>query len=202
MGKRGPKPKTDKTVLSTRILVETKHALLQAAKKNRRKISGEVEHRLRRSFENERDIIENWGGPEIHAVLRAIAAAMNLAGQATEFYAPRQPWFTSAYGYDQAVKAAIRVLEVFRPEGDPTPPENRGLTIWDHKPNRRELKKHQSESANVGLTAGDEIMNDVMMAEPVSARPNERIPHRVVVARRIASDLATSRPGLSKRRRP
>jgi hypothetical protein len=130
MGKRGPKPsKIEKVVLSTQIDAETRSALEAAAIKSGRKISGEVAFRLRRSFEEDEKIAERFGGPEVYAILRLVAAAMISAAETAYWHAHEKPargerpfprpeiWLTDSDAYAEMVAAVVKVLEVFRPPG-------------------------------------------------------------------------------------
>ena len=80
MARRGRKPKGEyvgKTkVFSTRLRADTKSALGRAAAKSGRSLSQEVEHRLRRSFDEDRDLFERFGGRENYALLRLIGSCL------------------------------------------------------------------------------------------------------------------------------
>ena len=65
MGKRGPEPKGEygrrigrTAVLSTRLQPDTRNRLSGAAKANRRSLSQELEHRLRRSFVEDDKVVD------------------------------------------------------------------------------------------------------------------------------------------------
>ena len=66
MGKRGPTPKGEyadkRAVLSTRISAELRDALERAVKQNGHTLSREVEHRLRRTFNDGQAATEMFGG--------------------------------------------------------------------------------------------------------------------------------------------
>jgi hypothetical protein len=99
-----------------------------AAKASGRSISEEIEYRLERSFENERRVYEVFGDRDVYGIMRVIGAAIHEAGSAAGFYATHSldgaaGWLRQPWAYDQAVKAAMRVFDALRPEGDPSPPE-------------------------------------------------------------------------------
>ncbi|MGE0652803.1 MAG: hypothetical protein AB7P12_13805 [Alphaproteobacteria bacterium] len=121
MGKRGPMPRGEyqnkSAVLSTRIRADTRKHLQEAAEQSGRSLSQEIEHRLRRSFEDEGKIIAIFGGYRTYAVFRAVVAAVE---------ATRSPygedgchWLDDPHHFDLAVQTAMAVLVGFRPAGDP-----------------------------------------------------------------------------------
>src|SRR5689334_20687046 len=79
---RGRKPtgnyklKTD--VMSTRIREDTKAALQAAAKARGHSLSQEIELRLRRSFDEDKGLIERFGSRRNYAILRLLGDLMDL----------------------------------------------------------------------------------------------------------------------------
>jgi TraY domain len=129
MAKRGPPPRgeyANKTrVFSTRLREDTKQALQDAAAKSGRSLSQEVEHRLRRSFDEDRRMVDCLGGERNYAVLRLIASLMSTVHNP---FRPDADWLSDAYQFDQLVKAVVPVLELFRPPGDRSlPTDDEGL---------------------------------------------------------------------------
>ncbi len=119
MAKRGRKPKGEyagKTkVFSTRLRPDTKAALVAAAAKNGRSLSQEVEHRLRRSFDEDRDLFERFGGRQNYALLRLIGSCLDMSYNPTK---PAATWRDDVYAFDQTLATITSVLGTFRPEGD------------------------------------------------------------------------------------
>ena len=56
---------------------------------------------------------------------RALAAAMQAAGERAAELAGRPSWIDDAWCFQQASHAVLRVLTALRPEGEPQPPEIR-----------------------------------------------------------------------------
>lgn len=118
MAERGRKPKGNykqKTqVFSSRIRADTKAALEEAAKNSGQSLSQEIEYRLRRSFDEDKGMIERLGGRENYAVLRLIGSVMgvmfNAAGSAG-------CWLHDPYLFEQLVKTVGVVLQELRPPG-------------------------------------------------------------------------------------
>ncbi len=119
MAKRGRKPKGEyqgkSVVFSTRLRPDTKGALQQAAAKSGRSLSQEVEHRLRRSFDEDRDLFERFGGRENYALLRLIGSCLDMNYNPTK---PDATWRDDCYTFDQTLATITSVLGAFRPEGD------------------------------------------------------------------------------------
>ena len=88
MGKRGPPPKgeyADKSaVLSTRISAELRVHLENAAKASGSTLSREIEHRLRRTFQEEKTTAEMFGGLQNYRLMQLVGVAMGLREQERE----------------------------------------------------------------------------------------------------------------------
>lgn len=217
MGKRGPKAKGgygDKTkVFSSRLNAETRNALQEAAKKSGRSLSSEVEHRLRRSFDNDR-VVEVLGGRQMFAILRAIAAAMNASGIQILIGRDSAPdseidaagvvdsvnWLNDPYAFDCAVRAANVVLEALRPPGAPTPWSMTGVQINAKTEEEREEIRGvlQWVMENRGEMLGETVLRCIARSEntqpapgdlPRSDNPLLRPRSGDPLFRRIASDL-------------
>lgn len=203
MAKRGPKRKGEYggklQVMSTRITVEVHQALVKEAKISGRTFSGEVEHRLRESFEGERRLEKNLGGPEMYALLRTVAASMELAGKFGLLYHPEkvvagESWLHDAFAYDQAVRAITTVLEAFRPEGDPSAPVPMKVvgTLPDDVAEALSAK-------NLGERAAQSRLSQIAEADPSKELPKGRIPiEGERLARSIAANLGPLHQRLKK----
>ena len=109
--KRGRPPRgeyPEKTaVMNFRIRPDTKRALQEAAERSGRTLSQETEHQLRRA------LFDIGTGPT-HALFKLIGssidALVNLKDQNAR-------WTDDPYLFDQAVKATVAALEMFRPKG-------------------------------------------------------------------------------------
>jgi len=137
MNERGRKPKGNykqKThVFSTRITADLREELVAASKKSGHSLSQEVEHRLRRSFGNDREVTSIFGNRRNYAVLRMISCLMELV------YNPDKPnaeWVNDPFTFDQLLKTIAEVLQQFRPPGDPHAPP-------DIDPLGRDIRENQ-----------------------------------------------------------
>ena len=195
---RGRKPKgeyAEKGVtLSTRIRSDTRAALEEAAKASGRSLSQECEHRLRRSFDEDEALIDRLGGRQLYAMFRMIAAAMELTVMQWQQFSSakdeRFDWIADPFGYDQAMKAAISVMDRLRPPGDPTmpamsAPEGIPQEIWD------------TFIKNSGKLMAGSVAKKVAEAEPGQPLPDDRRLH--VLMARIADALGPMQANLANR---
>jgi hypothetical protein len=117
--------------------------LTHAAALNDRSISEEIESRLSRSFEHEQ---------AFYGLMGVIAAAVQDAGftagyLTTSSLEGAKDWLRSPWAYDQAVSAASRVFDAFRPKGDPSPPDG------------------QEHMLNLGRDFASGILNEIARGE-------------------------------------
>ena len=123
MGKRGPTAKGeyhDKSkVLSTRISAELREALELVAKDRGGTLSREIEHRLRRTFDDDRKIDLVFGSRRMFQLMRLIASVIESTVNRKIDVAkkPNLDWLDDPYAYDQAMRAIIVTLETMRPQG-------------------------------------------------------------------------------------
>lgn len=119
MGKRGPAPTGeygDKSqVLSTRIRADTRAALVAAAENSGRSLSQEIEHRLRRTFTDDKNIVDVFGSRRNYALMKIIASVIETT---VDLKRPNAVWLDSPYAFDQVAKAVAAVLEAIRPAGE------------------------------------------------------------------------------------
>jgi hypothetical protein len=115
-GKRGPVPRgayhNKSRVLSTRIREDTRTALEQAASESGKSLSQEIEHRLRRSFDQDERVILKYGTRRNYAVLRIIASLME------SFHKPGREnvdWLDDPEAFQQLVRAVNVVLRELAP---------------------------------------------------------------------------------------
>jgi hypothetical protein len=121
MGKRGPAARgeyLDKTqVLSTRISAELREALAAAAKG--RTLSREIEHRLRRTFIEDKQIDAIFGSRRNFQLMRLIASVIDstVNRKVDKPKKPNADWLDDPYAFDQAVRGIAAVLGAIRPPG-------------------------------------------------------------------------------------
>jgi hypothetical protein len=108
----------DKTqVLSTRISAELREALAAAAKG--RTLSREIEHRLRRTFSEDKQVEAIFGSRRNFQLMRLIASVIESTVN-RKVDMPKKSivdWTADPYVFDQAMRAIVAVLEAIRPPG-------------------------------------------------------------------------------------
>jgi hypothetical protein len=100
--------------------------LEEAARRRGVSMNAETVHRLERSFEQDQRIEDVFGNRDLFGLLRAVAAVMDAAGEVACIMFSRRNeasrgWLDSPYAYDQAMQAAVRTLDMFRPPGEIKP---------------------------------------------------------------------------------
>ena len=134
MGKRGPQPKGEyggkigrTAVLSTRLQPDTRARLSEAAKAHGRSVSQELEHRLRRTFTEDDNIVDFYGSQSNAAILKLLGSVIQAAGtnwlvKTADRWVPdvhRDPgeWLRDAKLFDEVLTAIIHTLMWFKPNG-------------------------------------------------------------------------------------
>jgi hypothetical protein len=123
--RREPKP-GERVPLGLRVTPELKQKLDAATEGSGRSQSQEAELRLERSFEHQAllpEVLELTYGRPLGGILMAMGRAMQDAGRQGAFSTmftleAVQDWASVPYAYSQAEKAAARILEALRPEGE------------------------------------------------------------------------------------
>jgi hypothetical protein len=120
--KRGRPPlppgKAKRAYFNTRLSDDLKARLEDAAKKSGHSLSEEIEARLEKSVQEE----------ALAPLLDVLGKVMQDTGLLASIYAGRTfnaysgDWLNDAYAYDQAIAAALLVLNALRPDGDRAPP--------------------------------------------------------------------------------
>ena len=150
--------------LGLRVTADVKSRLDGAAEASGRSQSQEAELRLERSFHEDdaqARVIEMLGGPEIFRLLTIIGGAMSKAGRTAALLArhkPIQDWASHPYAYDQAMKAAVAVLEGLRPPGEIREPELNAAEIVGEMP--IDMKQLQALVPDVGARQGRKAVAD------------------------------------------
>lgn len=149
MGKRGPQPKPEEAksaALSARLTAVTRARLVDAAEKNGRSISQELEARLVRSFDSEGDltITKNWGSRETYALMRLASLAVRRVEGFTG-----ASWHKDVFTRALACEAIIIVAEAVKPIDSADPPNSfpnlPDLENWpEHKESLRDVMKSKS----------------------------------------------------------
>ncbi len=120
-----PRKFGERVPLGLRVTPELKIKLDSAAKASGRSQSQEAELRLEQSLKSEEALYKAldlaYGG-ELTALVLALARALHLTGTRAVFVGDMtkvdaKDWMLDPYAFDQAVHAANRVLEAFRPRG-------------------------------------------------------------------------------------
>lgn len=193
MGKRGPKPQSPydgaRKVISTKVTSTLRGDLEKSAKDNGRTLSAEIEHRLRRSFDEDQGLIERLGGRQLYAILRLISATMNAAGRQSMYFkycgpSKEDQWLNDPYAYDRATKATNVVLEALRPPGESKPPQR--------------ISKNLERAVD---TISTRLLFAVEEAEPGLPIPSDPDDEDSKLARRIAMDLEEVTERLKARRK-
>jgi hypothetical protein len=127
---RGRRPqgnyKGKSKVLSTRITTEIREAIEASARAKGHSLSQEIEHRLRRSFDEDQSMIERFGGRRNYSVLRLISSYMDAMHNPINLEAS---WLDDPYIFAQLARAIMVMLDQLRPAGDPMPPITSALAL-------------------------------------------------------------------------
>ena len=91
----------------------------KAARERGVTMNAEIVMRVEESFASN----ERWGGAGVAPILEVVGAAMKSTGEMAGFLETHKPmkdgdWLANAFAFDQALKAAVAVLEAHRPPGD------------------------------------------------------------------------------------
>jgi hypothetical protein len=177
MGKRGPKPRgvyAGKTaVFSSRIMPETL-ALLNAAKKahgaREWSLSQEIEHRLRRTFSDDKNDVELYGNEQSAAIVKLIGLVIRAASTPIK---GKHNWLSEQWLFDDVMDAIAHTLLWFRPGGDS---------------GRREIK------LSSGTDHAEQLMAEIRSSDPsLPITEGTRRQHRMAVLKDKLGDLAGHR---------
>lgn len=196
--------------LGLKVTAEIKDRLDRAARDNGRTQSQEAEVRLERSFDREdlrTEALTLAHGPHLAGLLIVLGIVMQEAGRAADTLAqaldrhlvegrptPRQrealaatfeqgkTWIDSPYAYDQAVRAAVKILEAGRPEGDPMPPADsvaatsaaQGLECWSTSANKMLAGMTDGQILS-GLSKTDADKLRALLGERIVERMKEKL---------------------------
>jgi hypothetical protein len=136
-----------------------------AARESNCSVSQEIEVRLLASFGQHSELREQALDEPIDGILQLIREAMDVAGNAAASLATLSNksthWVDNSYAFDQAVQAAVTMLDRFRPAGEPHLP-----TILEGSI-EGEVGPVVAEAAkNYGRWFANGIIEELMRGEP------------------------------------
>ena len=117
---------TDKIQIGLRVPEDLREKIQEAANARGVAVNKEISDRLEKSFSEEMTISAADGAAELYSILRVVAAAMDLAGPMAAIMSTLNPdagktWVHSSIAYEQALQAAVTVLEALRPQAAAVP---------------------------------------------------------------------------------
>lgn len=194
---------TEFAQLKLRLREPLRRALETAAKKRGASINYETTRRLEQSFVADQQLDQAFGGREIYGLMRVVSTAFVEAGMIAAHSVSAQNFVENPFAFDQAVHAANKVLEAFRPAGEIMPPANvTGLSgLWN--------EVVSDLNANPGRLAAESLL-DKLRSEaglPTIYQIGARDEHDTFIpkepnsprARRLMKDLS---PDLTQRLHP
>jgi hypothetical protein len=130
--------------VTIRMRDELKAKVEQSADAHQRSISQEIERHLERSFDQDQRLEDVFGSADLFGLLRVVGAAMDVAGKSAAFMATRSPeasrgWIDHPDAYDQALQAAVDVLQRLRPPGKVELPDRRPPAHHPKPPGYRDM---------------------------------------------------------------
>lgn len=178
-----PAEEVKRTNLTFRTRGGLRDQLEEAAKESGRSISEEAEQRIIASFDR---VDEIFGSRALYGIMQTVAAAMKATGEtamARNFKMDATNWLDDPYSYDQAVKAAHKILEAFRPEGEIKPPARMRFIDADGKD---DTAMGERLNANIGEGFAAGVLDEISSSEPRSTVAVERAPR---LKRELSSSL-------------
>lgn len=104
-------------MFSTRMSLALRENLERASAKSKKSLSQEIEDRLRRSFDVEKQITESFEGKEKYGLARLFIEIIEAAEMSTFL-----GWAEDPYVHQATVCAVASVLGAFRPDGEANRP--------------------------------------------------------------------------------
>lgn len=102
-----------RAMFSTRMSLVLRENLDRASAKSGKSLSQEIEDRLRRSFDVEKQITESFEGKEKYGLARLFIEIIEAAEMGTFL-----GWAEDPYVHQATVRAVAEVFEAFRPDGE------------------------------------------------------------------------------------
>jgi len=179
----------ERVPLGLRVTATLKRQLDSAAEMSGRSQSQEAEFRLERSFAEQHSMIEALEltfGRDLAGVLLMIGHAMHDTGRDVGFTETgtlegSQNWLRIAPAFDQASKAAERILQRLRPAGEPA------LTSARSKNNDGLPAPVAFALENPGVA----LTNSIMMEAATGKSPAGSLEARALTLHRLAGPLLT-----------
>jgi hypothetical protein len=163
---------TDKIQIGLRVSEELREKIQAAANARGVFVNKEITDRLEKSFSEEMTVSSADGESDLYSILRVVVAAMEVAGpmaaiMSTLNMEANRTWIDNSIAYDQALRAAVKVLEELRP--------------------RTATKPHASMSDSV-KSLGIEIAVG-MLEEAATGMTRTNGPSEITRARKLHADL-------------
>jgi TraY domain len=191
MAKRRGRPSVGERVpLGLRVTPEMKRRLDEAAKRSGRSQSQEAEFRLERSFDRSdllSDVLRLEFGRDLAGVLMMLGSAMIWADAFHRVDSPadKRPranhpwrWAPDLQAYNEAVDAAVTILQALRPLGQAGPRTGSGVDVANH------LLKAVRDNTGTGLTENIDQIRSLLgplikrIDPAISGRLNEGRPNQ------------------------
>jgi hypothetical protein len=115
--------KSDTAQLNLRIKETIRQKIELAARDHGVSMNAEMVDRLQRSFDLDASVVEIFGSRGLFEIMKIVASTMTQIGRGEYMLLrraadPGDHWLSDAHAYDEAVGAAKKILEMFRPKGD------------------------------------------------------------------------------------
>jgi hypothetical protein len=114
---------SDTVQLNLRIKEPIRQKIEESARDHGVSMNAEMVDRIQKSFDIDGTIGDIFGSSQIFGIMKIIASTMNEMGR-SEYYRSQRAldlgdrWLSDPYAYDEAMGAAVRVLEALRPKGE------------------------------------------------------------------------------------
>jgi hypothetical protein len=117
---------TDKIQIGLRVPEDLREKIQAAANARGVAVNKEISDRLEKSFNEGMTISAADGDGQLYSILRVVAAAMDLAGPMAAIMSTLNPeagktWISNSIAYEQALRAAVTVLEALGPQAATAP---------------------------------------------------------------------------------
>lgn len=117
---------TDKFQMNLRVPEDLREKIQTAANERGVAVNKEISDRLEKSFNEGMTISAAEDDGQLYSILRVVAAAMDVAGSMAAIMSTLNPdagktWINNSTAYEQAVRAAVTVLEALGPQAATAP---------------------------------------------------------------------------------
>ncbi|HYI30319.1 MAG TPA: toxin-antitoxin system HicB family antitoxin [Bradyrhizobium sp.] len=150
-----------------------------AAQKSHGSVSEEIEARLLESFDTAQKVDTVFENRTLYGIMRLVATAMNSAGETAGGHSRAshnsehgpENWHNDPHGFDQAVKAANRIFEALRPQGEIKPPKFGKARRGDDS-----LLDLEEFAVNLGQGFANGLLYEIASDEPTTGAAVKRAP--------------------------